>query len=61
MSNDAPLWNAPPRPPRKPGPAERVWSTRKNRKQVDAELRGGGEWGWECQFLYNHELAYGRR
>jgi hypothetical protein len=34
---------------------------RKNGKQVDAELRGHGEWGWECQFLYNGELAYGRR
>jgi hypothetical protein len=28
---------------------------------VDAELRGHGEWGWECHFLYNGELAYGRR
>jgi hypothetical protein len=35
---------------------------RKNGKQVDAELRGHGEWGWECQFFYyNDELAYGRR
>jgi hypothetical protein len=34
---------------------------RKNGNQVDAELRGHGEWGWECQFLYNGELAYGRR
>jgi hypothetical protein len=33
----------------------------KNGKQVDAGLRGHGEWGWECQFLYNGELAYGRR
>jgi len=24
------------------------------------DLRGHGEWGWECQFLYNGELAYGR-
>jgi hypothetical protein len=30
-------------------------------KQVDAELPGHGEWGWECQFLYNGERAYGRR
>lgn len=34
---------------------------RKNGKQVDCELRGHGEYGWECQFLYNGELAYGRR
>ena len=61
MTNDALLWDAPPPPPRKPRPAERVWSMRKNGKQVDAELRGHSEWGWECQFLYNGELAYGRR
>lgn len=24
---------------------------RKSGKQVDAELRGHGEYGWECQFL----------
>ena len=34
---------------------------RKNGKQVDAELRSHGEYGWECQFLYNGEFAYGRR
>jgi hypothetical protein len=28
---------------------------------VTAELRGHGEYGWECQFLYDGELAYGRR
>lgn len=61
MPNDALLWNAPPPPPRKPRPAEHVWSMRKNGKQVDAELRGHGEYGWECQFLYDGELAYGRR
>lgn len=55
------LWNAPPPPPRKPRPAERIWSMRKNGKQIDAELRGHGEYGWECQFLYEGELAYGRR
>jgi hypothetical protein len=61
MSNDALLWNAPPPPARKPRPAEHVWSMRKNGKQVDAELRGHGEYGWECQFFYDGELAYGRR
>ena len=34
---------------------------RKNGKQVDAELRSDGEYGWECLFLYNGELAYSRR
>ena len=61
MSNDALLWNAPPPPPRKPRPAEHVWSMRKNGKQVDAELRGHGEYGWECQFLHDREVVYGRR
>ena len=61
MSNDALLRNAPPPSQRKPRPPERVRSMRKNGKQVDAELRGHGEWGWECQFLHDGELAYGRR
>lgn len=61
MTNPALLWNASRPPPRKPKPGERVWSMRKNGKQVDAELRGHSEWGWECQFFYNGELAYGRR
>ena len=34
---------------------------RKNGKQVDAALRSHGEYGWECQFLYNGAFAYGRR
>jgi hypothetical protein len=29
----------------------------KNGKQVHAGLRGHGEWGRECQFLYDGELA----
>lgn len=33
----------------------------KNGKRVDAELRDYGQWGVECQFFYNGELAYGRR
>jgi hypothetical protein len=33
----------------------------RNGKQVDAELREHDGWGWECQFLLNGELAYGRR
>jgi hypothetical protein len=58
---DALLWNAPPPLSRKPNPAEHVWAMRKNGEQVDAELRGYGEWGWECEFLYNGELTDGRR
>jgi hypothetical protein len=61
VSNEDRLWNAPPPPLRKPRPAERVWSMRRHGRQVDAQLRGHGEWGWECQFLYAGELAYGRR
>ena len=33
---------------------------RKNGKQVDGELRGHGEWGCECQFLYDGDFVYGR-
>lgn len=55
------LWNAPPAPLRVSRPAERVWVMRKNGKQIDAELRGHGEYGWECQFLSDGALAYGRR
>jgi hypothetical protein len=40
---------------------ERVWMMTTDAKRVDAELRGHGEHGWECQFLYEGELAYGRR
>jgi hypothetical protein len=35
---------------------------RKSGKQVDAELRGHGEYGWECQFLsIKANSPYGRR
>jgi hypothetical protein len=61
MTNDALLWNAPPPPPRRARRAEHVSSMRKCGKQVDAELRGMRRVGWECQFLHNGELAYGRR
>src|SRR6202521_4808940 len=50
----ASLWNAPPPPPRKPRPGERVWSIRKNGKQVDAELRGHGEWRTDLDTLTEH-------
>jgi hypothetical protein len=54
--------NPRPRPPQQPSPGERVWSLRKNGRQVDCELRFHGEaYGWECQCLHNGELAYGKR
>ena len=31
------------------------------RLAIDCELRDHGEYGWECQFLYEDELADGRR
>lgn len=62
MSTDpALLWNAQPPPRCRPKPAEHLWSARKKGNQIDAELRGHGEWGWECQLLLNGELLYGRR
>ena len=54
--------NRPPAPPRQPTPGERIWSLRKNAHEIDCELRFHGEApGWECQCLYDGELAYGRR
>jgi hypothetical protein len=54
--------NCPPTPSRQPTPGELVWSLRRNGRQVDCELRLHGEsYGWECQCLYDGELAYGRR
>lgn len=35
-------------------PKDMLWS-------APAELRGHGEYGWECQFLYDGELFYGQR
>lgn len=60
MPNDALLWNAPRPSPRTPSPGEKIWSMTKNGKRVDAELRDHGEYGCECQFFYNGELAHGR-
>lgn len=62
MPDDALLWTAKPAAPRQPKPGELVWSLRKNDHQVDCELRFHGEsYGWECQCLYDGELAYGHR
>jgi hypothetical protein len=55
------LWNALPPPRCKPKPVERIWSVRKKGHQIDAELRGHGEWGWEFQLLADGELLYGHR
>src|SRR3954469_4486716 len=54
--------NRPPSPARQPTPGERVWSLRKNGRQIDCELRFHGEsYGWECQCLHDGVLAYGQR
>lgn len=55
------LWDALPTILPKPRPVERVWTLRSGSDQMDAELRGHGEWGWECQLLLNGNLLYGRR
>jgi hypothetical protein len=60
VANPALLWNAPKPPTRTPRPGERVWSMTKNGKRVDAELRDHGEFGCECQFVVDGELARGR-
>jgi len=61
MTDDALLWNAPPPPPRKPRPAEHVWTMRKDGEYYDAKLLGQGEFGWECQFYYCGEFLRSRR
>jgi hypothetical protein len=61
MSNDTMLWNAPAPPPRKPRPCEHIWSSGRTESRLTRSYAEHGEWGWECQFLYNSELAYGRR
>jgi hypothetical protein len=33
----------------------------KDGTRLDCELRGHGEYGWECQFLDNGEFHFGRR
>jgi hypothetical protein len=48
-------------PPRASQPAEHVWSIRKEGRQLDCQLRGNGEHGWELQLLRNGEWFYGRR
>lgn len=60
-TNPALLWNAPPIPARKPRPAEPLWSMCKDGHQIDAELRGHGEYGWELQLLRDGGFYAGRR
>jgi hypothetical protein len=59
MPDDALLWNA---PPRKPQPAESIWSMQKpNGNTMDAFLRGQGEFGSACQFfVVNGEFLQSR-
>src|SRR5207253_876132 len=38
-------------PPRQSRPVEHLWSTRKEGRQLDCQLRGNGEHGWELQLL----------
>ena len=61
MPHDALLWNAPPPPRCKPGPAERVWTMVKSGRRFEYELHGRGEYGWECQFLEQGDLTFARR
>lgn len=60
MPNDALLWNAPPPPPRKSKPAERLWAMRKGIAAAHAELRGHGEYGWEWQYYRDGSFLFGR-
>lgn len=55
------LWNAPTFPTRKPRAAEYLWSMRKDGKQIEAQLRGHGEYGWELQLLRDGDFYAGRR
>jgi hypothetical protein len=62
VPDDALLSTARPPAPRQRRPGERIWSLRKSGRQVDCELRFHGEtYGWECQCLYDGDLAYGQR
>ncbi len=54
--------NYKPAPAPTPKPGEHIWTLLKAGKRVDCKLHFRGEsWGWEAQFLYDGELAYGRR
>ena len=62
--SDEPFYSPRHKPPpqAQPRPGESVWTLRKNSHRVDCALKFHGDsYGWECQCLYNGELAYGRR
>jgi hypothetical protein len=64
VSDQEPFYspNAKPAVPRQTKPGERVWTLQKAGRRIECELRFHGEsYGWEAQFLYGGELAYGRR
>jgi hypothetical protein len=48
-------------PPPERQPFEHAWSVRKEGRQLDCQLRGHGEYGWEVQLLRNGDWFYGRR
>lgn len=48
-------------PPRQPKPGEFVWELRRGIVRLRCELRGHGEYGWECQLLEDGILIFGQR
>ena len=61
MKPEAMLWNHVPPAPRQPKPGLAVWSVWKGDKQVRAELRGHGEYGWECVFFDDGSASFDGR
>jgi len=61
MSDDALFWNAKPPSPRKPRPAEPLWTLQKGARRTQFELRYHGEYGVEAQLLRDGELLMARR
>jgi hypothetical protein len=55
------LWNTHPPPPRKPRPAEPLWTLiNHGGDRIDAQLRAHGEYGWEFQLLRRGDFYAGR-
>src|SRR5207247_5829861 len=52
--------NRPPPVP-SPRPTQRLWSVLRSGEQIDAELLGHGESGWELQLYRRGEFYAGRR
>jgi hypothetical protein len=62
MSPDEPFYAPEDKPaPRQPRPGERLWTVRKEGRQLDCELRDHGAWGVEVQVYREREFLYGRR